>query len=216
MVNAPLPSIKKECLLWQVDVDEFWTSDQIANTRSMFQDHPEKTAAYYACRFFVGPELLVTSRDTYGNQTRYEWLRTWRYKPSDRWFSHEPPRLCRRNAMGQWADLSRMDPFLHAETEARKLVFDHYAYVTEQQLRFKELYYGYRGAVSTWRSLQGNRAFPCLLKNFFPWVKDDAVVDRLRQPCPPPSLRPIKRILWVRTDSIGDNVLSACMLPHIH
>jgi ADP-heptose:LPS heptosyltransferase len=216
MVNAPLPSIKKECLLWQVDVDEFWTSDQIANTRSMFQDHPEKTAAYYACRFFVGPELLVTSRDTYGNQTRYEWLRTWRYKPSDRWFSHEPPRLCRRNAMGQWADLSRMDPFLHAETEARKLVFDHYAYVTEQQLRFKELYYGYRGAVSTWRSLQANRAFPCLLKNFFPWVKDDAVVDRLRQPCPPPSLRPIKRILWVRTDSIGDNVLSACMLPHIH
>jgi hypothetical protein len=24
MVNAPLPSISEECLLWEVDVDEFW------------------------------------------------------------------------------------------------------------------------------------------------------------------------------------------------
>jgi hypothetical protein len=29
MVNAPLQNIQEECLLWQVDVDELWTVEQL-------------------------------------------------------------------------------------------------------------------------------------------------------------------------------------------
>ena len=31
MVSAPLPNIREECLLWQVDADELWTADQIVS-----------------------------------------------------------------------------------------------------------------------------------------------------------------------------------------
>ena len=31
MVSAPLPNIREECLLWQVDADELWTAEQIVS-----------------------------------------------------------------------------------------------------------------------------------------------------------------------------------------
>jgi ADP-heptose:LPS heptosyltransferase/glycosyltransferase involved in cell wall biosynthesis len=216
MVNTPLSNVNEECLLWQIDVDEFWTVEQIVAGHSLFARHPEKTAAFYRCRFFVGPALVVTSRNTYGNHTDYEWLRTWRYKPGDRWLSHEPPRLCRKDRNGRWIDLSGIEPIRHCETDAKQLVFDHYAYVTENQLRFKEIYYGYEGALDRWKALQKVDRFPVLLKEFFPWVKDNALVDRLNgkiEGCQ--DKVGFGGILWIRTDSIGDNVLASTMLPHI-
>jgi ADP-heptose:LPS heptosyltransferase/glycosyltransferase involved in cell wall biosynthesis len=215
MVNAPLSALKEECLLWQVDADEYWTAEQIATAREMFLSTPEKTASYYYCRFFVGTDLIVTTRGTYGNRTQYEWLRTWRYRPGDRWLSHEPPSLCRRNARGELIDLARINPFRHAETEARHLIFDHHAYVSEAQIRFKEVYYGYAGALASWKALQSSKRFPILLRNFFPWVSDETRVERLAPRGGPPAVRPKNRLLWVRTDSIGDAILAGGMLPHI-
>jgi len=62
MVRAPLQNITEECLLWQVDVDEFWTAEQICTAREMFLRNPDKTAAFYWCWFFVGPDRIVASR----------------------------------------------------------------------------------------------------------------------------------------------------------
>jgi radical SAM superfamily enzyme YgiQ (UPF0313 family)/ADP-heptose:LPS heptosyltransferase len=213
MVNAPLSNINEECLLWQVDVDEYWTLEQIRTAHNMFANNPQKTAAYYLCNFFVGPELIITTRDTYGNHTDYEWLRTWRYKPGDQWATHEPPSLCRRDSSSKWIDLAKTEPILHIETESNSLVFNHYAYVTTKQLRFKEIYYGYTNAVKSWNSLQSAQEFPVLLKDYFPWVKDGALVDR--PGCNTHNRGNVKRILWIRADSIGDNVMAASMLPHI-
>lgn len=213
MVNAPLANLHEECLLWQVDVDEYWTFEQICTSHKMFIDQPEKTATYYTCNFFVGPELVVTTRNTYGNHTDYEWLRTWHYKPGDRWTTHEPPCLCRQNNSGQWIDLAEINPFLHRESEEKKLVFNHYAYVTEKQLRFKELYYGYANAVKLWKTLQSVKTFPVYLKDYFPWVRDNALADRMNSQTNP--FRNIRKILWIRADSIGDNILAASMLAHI-
>lgn len=174
MVNAPLANIRTECLLWQVDVDELWTNSQIIRARALFQAHPEKTAALFYCHFFVGPELVITSRGTYGNDGQAAWLRLWRYQPGDRWLAHEPQLLFR----GQ-RDVALLNPFRHAETEAMGLVFQHYAYAIEAQLRFKESYYGYAGAVSQWRQLQQAVNFPQRLADHFAWVKDAAVVNRI-------------------------------------
>lgn len=180
MVNAPLANISEQCLLWQIDADELWTKEQICTARQMFIDNSERTAAYYFCWFFVGANLVITTRDTYGNNTNYEWLRTWRFKPGCRWRSHEPPQLCRQNEDGRWVDLAKISPLRHSETEAKGLVFRHYAYVSEKQMRFKELYYGYEGAVEKWNSLQKQAKFPVLLREYFPWVKDQAQVDRIQ------------------------------------
>jgi ADP-heptose:LPS heptosyltransferase len=233
MVNAPLKNIGEECLLWQIDADELWTVDQLCASHFMFRQQPEKTAAYYFCHYFVGKELVITTRDTYGNYTSYEWLRTWRFRPGDKWMSHEPPRLSRQTSDGQWIDISSINSFKHADTEQRRLVFQHYAYATEAQLYFKERYFGYQSAVSQWKQLRQQDRFPVFLRDFFAWVKDDAQVNNINTL----SIHPVARkniigqwrfrqrelptnepksILWIRTDSIGDAVLSGSMLPHIH
>jgi glycosyltransferase involved in cell wall biosynthesis/ADP-heptose:LPS heptosyltransferase len=232
MVNAPLINIREECLLYQVDADELWTVEQLCACHSMFMQRSEKTAAYYYSHYFVGENLVITTRDTYGNYSSYEWLRTWRYKPGDRWTAHEPPRLFRQLENNQWVDIGKMDPFMHSETEQRGLVFQHYAYATETQVYFKERYFGYKDAVKQWKQLQEQTAFPVFLKDYFNWVKDNAQVNSAFshgvhpiarkilqgqwrfEPHELPAAEP-RNILWVRIDSIGDTILSASMLSYI-
>ena len=240
MVNAPLVNIKQDCLLWQVDADELWTTKQISTARDMFIAEPDKTAAYYLDHFFVGENLVTTTIDTYGNNTNYEWLRSWRFKPGFRWAVHEPPRLCMPLADGRGVDIATIKPFKHGQTSAQGLVFQHYAYVTEKQLQFKEIYYGYKNAVEQWSRLQQHKDFPVFLKDSFAWVKDKTQVDTVQSqniiplawkdshhqwqfsPRPFSATKPTKptskrynSVLFIRPDSIGDNVLAASMLPYV-
>lgn len=176
MCNTILRNLKKECLLWQIDVDEFWSIKQIETMIQMFEEHPGKTAAWFYCNFFVGPRLVVTSHDSYSNNTDYEWFRVWRYKPGMFWAAHEPPQLMLKTIFGIY-DVGKVNPFTHRETEAHGLVFDHYAYVLPKQLLFKEIYYGYYDALKQWERLQKCTNFPVCLHDFFGWVKSDAVVE---------------------------------------
>ncbi|HEX4146666.1 MAG TPA: hypothetical protein VHY91_24400 [Pirellulales bacterium] len=171
MVRAASAGLTTETLLWQLDSDELWTARQIAVAYAMFAAKPYKMAAFYWCRCFVGPELVVHGRYCYGNNGHDQWLRTWRARPGDLWQSHEPPFLTRAGV-----PLSR-DAFPHYETEQQGLVFEHYPFVTEEQVAFKEAYYGYRGAVRRWRRLQ-QAAPPVALRDYFHWVRDSAVVER--------------------------------------
>ena len=82
-----------------------------------------------------------------------------------------------KNKNGTWVDIAKINPFLHSETEAQSLIFQHFAYATEQQVKFKELYFGYKGAVEKWRLLQQTLEFPVYLRDYFSWVKDETQVD---------------------------------------
>ncbi|MCX7593322.1 MAG: FkbM family methyltransferase [Fischerella sp.] len=177
MVNAPLTNIQEECLLWQIDVDELWTLEQICTAREMFISNPDKTAAFYWCWYFVGEQLIISTRNCYAQNPQQEWLRTWRFKPGYIWAAHEPPTLVEPLADGKYRNVASTNPFLHHETEQHGLVFQHFAYVTQEQLNFKEKYYGYSNAVVQWLSLQKNTKFPILLREYFPWVQDATQVD---------------------------------------
>jgi len=177
MVNAPLENIKEECLLWQVDADELWTPEQICTARQMFINHPEKTAAFYWCWYFVGENLVISTRNCYAQNPQQDWLRTWRFKPGAFWISHEPPRLVEALPNSECRDVAAVNPFLHEETEKQGLVFQHFAYVTSEQLQFKEIYYGYKNAVVEWMALQAQTKFPVALGNYFSWVQDETMVD---------------------------------------
>jgi len=231
MVNAPLANIKQECLLWQVDSDELWTPEQIKTVRDMFMAEPDRTAAYYLAHFFVGEDLVTTTIDTYGNNTSYEWLRTWRFKPGYRWAAHEPPRLCMPVGNDKWADIAAIKPFKHNQTSDKGLIFQHYAYATEKQLGFKEIYYGYKSAIAQWRRLQRQHDFPVFLKDYFAWVKDAAQVNTIKSQHITPiartdnndrwyfgschsSLSNCKKVLIVRPDAIGDFVIFSNVLPN--
>lgn len=178
MVNEPLKSMRGDFLLWQIDSDEIWTSGQILRVQQMFLKHQEKNCAYFWCEYFVGPDLRIKTRNTYGNHSTYEWLRVWKTCEGARFLTHEPPKLC--------GFVERQ--FTHVDTEKECLVFKHMAYATEKQVAFKEAYYSghsnpmghlYRGAVSNWRRLQAHRAFPAKLDDFLPWVGEGAVVERI-------------------------------------
>jgi hypothetical protein len=178
MVNAPLQALNEVCLLWQIDVDELWTRDQLIRMREMFLAEPERTAAFYWCHFFVGEDLAISTRHCYAQRPEKEWLRTWRYRPGMIWFSHAPPWLSLPGPKG-WSIVSEAHAFSHAETEAAGLVFQHYAYATEEQVAFKERYYGYHGAVAEWERLNQARHAPLRLGDYLHWVQDETRVDRL-------------------------------------
>jgi len=179
MINAPLKNIKKECLLWEIDVDEFWTPEQIMEGHRMFSDNPRKFAAFYWCHFFVGPELVLLTRFGYGNHPEQDWQRTWRFKPGFFWMAHEPPMLVERNLKGIISPVVLRGVFDHNETEARGLVFQHFAYVLPSQLLFKEDYYGYKNALHLWKKLQIHHSFPVRLADFLPWVRDETMVGNI-------------------------------------
>ncbi|WP_414623496.1 glycosyltransferase [Calothrix sp. CCY 0018] len=180
MVNEPLFNIQEECLLWQIDADELWTVKQLCSARQMFVDNPHKTAAFYWCWYFVGEDLVISTRNCYAQNPQQEWLRTWRFKPGAVWVAHEPPKLQKQLSNGQWIDVASINPFTHSETEERGLIFQHFAYTTKEQLKFKEEYYGYKGAVSQWTNLQQQTKFPVLLRDYFAWVGDDTTVDKVK------------------------------------
>jgi glycosyltransferase involved in cell wall biosynthesis len=178
MVSAPLAQIAEECLLWEVDADELWTSEQIASVHQLFSNDRSRTAAYYWCHYLPAPGAVVTTRYNYSQNPEYEWLRTWRYRPGDFWEAHEPPSLMRQTRLAR-VDVAKIRPFLHDETEAAGAVFQHFAYATEEQVRFKESYYGYRGALARWRELTKavDSHGPLRLRDYLPWVQDDTLVD---------------------------------------
>ena len=178
MVNAPLPSITEESLLWEVDVDEFWSASQINTAYQLFINNPKKFSAFYWCHYFVGPKILISTRNCYANNPSFEWERTWRFLPHFRWATHEPPVLIEKTYSGQIKPIRNRGMFSHEDTEKEGLVFQHFAYVYESQLQFKESYYGYANAVNDWKRLQNNQSFPTKLSNFFKWVTDETLVDK--------------------------------------
>lgn len=179
MVNAPLVNIQEECLLWQVDADECWAAAQICTGRKIFIENPSRTAAFYWCWYFVGENRVISNRNCYGATPTIEWRRTWRYKPGYFWLRHEPPVLVEPLENGEYNVISDINFFDHDETEKQGLVFQHFSYVLEKQLRFKEQYYGFKDAIASWKLLQAENKLPTLLRQYFSWVREDdkALVD---------------------------------------
>ncbi len=175
MVNAPLPHLGREGLLWQVDVDELWTRRQILDVHTAFKSDPTRTAAYFWCEYFVGPRRVISTRFNYALNPRQEWLRVWRFRPGMTWAAHEPPTLKEPLPAGDAIDVAAINPFDQDEMEALGAVFQHYAYVLPSQLTFKESYYGYGGALESWWRLQNAEQESVFLRDYLPWVPDDAM-----------------------------------------
>jgi len=180
MFNHALERMDKPWLLWQVDSDEVWTGKTIMRVAEIFAagGNGPFNCADFICRYFVGPGIITTTLDAYGNNRSYEWRRVWRWKPGMRFATHEPPRF----------EGHEPNPITHADTMRRNLSFDHFSWVTEEQVRFKCRYYNsprnpkghlYADGVAGWRRLQANQQWPAKLQQFLPWVDDRVEVKRI-------------------------------------
>lgn len=178
MVNEPLRHITEPCVLLQADADELWKAKQLDTIYSIISNG-KFDAARFHCRYYLGPDIAITSRNTFGNRTETEWFRAWLYRPGARFKSHEPHVL----------DTPSERTMNHRQSEKHGLVFDHMAYATERQVAFKRDFYGsasnpighlYSDAVDGWRRLQDNQTWPARVRDFLRFVKDDATAERIR------------------------------------
>jgi hypothetical protein len=204
MVAAPLANVQEPCLLWEVDADELWRPEQISAMRRMFQMQPGRTAAFYWCDYFVGPDLVITTRYNYAQNPAVEWLRTWRFVPGMQWFAHEPPTLIGRESDGRLVNVAAVAPFTHDETEALGARFQHFSYATEEQLRFKQIYYA-EGDLNAWRRMNMELRHAKFLRDYFPWVRDFTMVDRSARASVVPWAEPLSGGDWrfLSTEEIG-------------
>lgn len=166
MCNSFMHLLPENTNLMQIDVDEVWSADTLGKILKFGDQASSDFTMCFRCNYFVGPNIKIISQDTYGDMP-YEWYRLWHITyPGARWLTHEPPTL---NLPCVTLDKKF--------TAAQGWLFDHHAYVYEHQVKFKETYYGYSGAVESWKKLQEHKEFPCLLSRHLPWVRDNAVVD---------------------------------------
>jgi len=174
MCQAALDSIIEPTVLMQIDADELWTWSQLHNIYCEFWVQPEITCGRFDCGYMVGPNLRTVGRNCWG-QNEGEFLRVWRFTPGQK-MRHEPPFLEGVNGPSEFG----MD---NEYTRKRGYVFVHWAYAFEDQVAFKEKFYGYSGAVASWKKLQQYKGpFPTPLKPFFHWVNGNPMVDLLHKP----------------------------------
>lgn len=181
MCNYPLRHCHEPKLLWQIDADEIWTAEQMTAMRNLFIRHKAKNCAYFRCNYFVGPNVVITSREGFGNNSAYEWHRVWKWEPGMLFETHEPPKLTNFSPI----------PFTHDETEKEGLVFDHFAFATESQVAWKKEFYGspnnkdaghlYKDLEKGWASLQRNTQWPVQqLNRFMPFVGANVTADKVK------------------------------------
>ena len=137
-VNAAISYLKtqtNECYLWQIDIDEQWTSDQLELAEQTLDKHQAKTGCFL-CNFFVGKNHIVLGE--WGEGRHLPYRRLWKWK-GEMFESHEPPILEGKNGPGILIPIK----------------FNHYAYYFEQDVKFKQSYYtGYENLYKRWIDIQ--------------------------------------------------------------
>lgn len=168
MFAEALKHIKEPTILLEADADEFWEPEQLETLVGFFNAYDKIVSARFFCQYFIGPNIVITSEHSYGNRPS-EWLRAWRYA-GQRLISHEPPKI-----------EGLIEPCATREqTRDAGLVFQHWPYMYEKQLEFKQHFYGYPNAVTHWKRLQLNKTWPIAnLKDFLPWVDLGVTADKL-------------------------------------
>jgi hypothetical protein len=170
MCNAALPD--RECVLLQADADELWTADQITKHVSLFDADPELSIVKVKMRYFLGPNIVSTSQNGYGNRSG-EWIRVWRFRPGMKFQKHEPPIL--GNNRGKMMD--KEESVLHIGE------VDHYAWATYRQAFYKQQVYGgrYGHAAQQWQTLQAAKMPVTDLASQLPWVGVGGTADTLHK-----------------------------------
>lgn len=166
-VNAAIKQIRQitnSCYLWEVDIDEQWTEEQLDQAEKELMNNNGKTGCFY-CKCYVG-ENQVAMGD-WGEGKTEPYRRLWYWEGED-FLTHEPPKLNGNN-----------NPRLLLTPR-----FNHYSYFFEKDIRFKEAYYtGYQGLYGRWVQIQSNKdTLPvrALLGNNVWWSNTNTIIQYVK------------------------------------
>lgn len=139
-VNACIYAMKlqkfQQCYLYQIDVDEQWSTENIIRSEKDLKLSGCKVGTFRS-NYWVGPELVA--KGTWGEGANgNEYKRLWKWEGE--WFkSHEPPIL----GDGNLSEI--ILPYR----------FNHYAYCYKKDVIFKDKWYGgHSGIYKRWEWLQ--------------------------------------------------------------
>jgi GR25 family glycosyltransferase involved in LPS biosynthesis len=153
MVNRAIDEVKKitnSCFLWQVDVDEQWTVEQIIKSEKELKAKKCKTGKFNVFQF-VGEGLIAFGKDWAGAP----FTRLWDWK-GEKFISHEPPAL-------NTTDKS--------ETILSERMM-HYAFYFEEDVKFKNDWYNdHDDSLKRWKKLKTEKKFPQHITYLFPKFK---------------------------------------------
>jgi hypothetical protein len=160
-VNRAVEEVRKltdSCYLWQIDIDEQWTAE------SMTAAEQELTtiAGSFRADCYVGKQLRAIGE--WGECRSYGYIRLWRWSGQN-FICHEPPLL----------DGAGNDAIL------LKPRFKHFNYYFEQDVAFKDAWYGgHDGILERWRLLNElpQRNFPLHISNLITgeWGKTNSAI----------------------------------------
>lgn len=156
----------KPIFLWQIDVDEQWTEDDMEAAEIDLLNGNAKCGCFHA-NMFLGKNLLAKGTWGEGNDPqdplRNAYRRLWLWDGRS-FVSHEPPVLNGGNG----------------KEVLLKQRFNHYAYWNHKDVEFKQDYYGYVGMLGSWMALQDypEDYFPRDLSDLIPghWGKTDTKI----------------------------------------
>jgi hypothetical protein len=160
-VNRAVEEVRKltdSCYLWQIDSDEQWTAE------SMTAAEQELTtiAGSFRADCYVGKQLRAIGE--WGECRSYGYIRLWRWSGQN-FICHEPPLLD-----GAGNDAMLLKPR-----------FKHFNYYFEQDVAFKDAWYGgHDGILERWRLLNElpQRNFPLHISNLITgeWGKTNSAI----------------------------------------
>lgn len=129
--------------LWQVDVDEHWTADNLARAER-YADGSDYTGFAFQFNQFVGVtddgrQMVATGEWGSGYHNRL-----WKWR-GQLFRSHEPPMLLLQRAVAKVPGVR----------------YDHYSYQFKQDVKFKSMYYtGHEHIFPNWQALPSCRDWP--------------------------------------------------------
>lgn len=155
MVNKAILEIKKitnSCFLWQIDIDEQWTIEQIINSEIELLDKGGKVGKFEVYQF-VGEDLISVGKDWAG----IPFKRLWDWN-GEKFISHEPP-------------------VLQGEKEQSVVLLSnkmkHYSFYFEQDVKFKNDWYSdHEGLYKNWLKLKEEDTFPQHITYLLPQFKN--------------------------------------------
>ena len=125
-VNMAIQELKKitnNCYLWEFDVDEQWTTESMNQAEQELISENLKTGKFRA-NCYVGKNLLAVGE--WGESVDGGYNRLWNWE-GELFARHEPPLL---------------EGILDERSKVLTPRFNHYNYYFEQDVKFKDLWYG--------------------------------------------------------------------------
>lgn len=151
MFNRALEHVTEPCWLWQVDIDEHWTEEQLTNSETVLKNLNANVGCF-ACDYLLTDEIIV--RGTWGESNQVGYTRLWNYEPGRKFIAHEPPII---------EGLRRA---VKPELLPR---FTHLSYYYEKDVIFKSKWYGGHENIYTgWKNIiSGVTKLPCPIQKLF-------------------------------------------------